>query len=250
MIRKIFPIDSKQFNYLRNIFKSFDKSNLDNFEILFPIWCMFAFQHYIIKSYNITIFSFMEIDLNTNYTFSLIAEDLIGVTNIFFHTICFLWLMKKFPSFAPFKTLKNDSKMNFLLFTTLYCLVDIFIFGKMMIGFFLMLLSLYVLYRSQSLKSLFICLALSVMTLIFSQSVSEPILSTGAAIFLPIIILCIILRSKIMISYAQKNLLLIMFIFISTKELWFGFMGMSYFMFFNLYYYFVDKSNYNWLKLD
>jgi len=119
-----------------------------------------------------------------------------------------------------------------------------------MIGFFLMLLSLYVLYRSQSLKSLFICLALSVMTLIFSQSVSEPILSTGAAIFLPIIILCIILRSKIMISYAQKNLLLIMFIFISTKELWFGFMGMSYFIFFNLYYYFVDKSNYNWLKLD
>ena len=64
MIRRLFPEDSNQFNFLQNIFKSFDKEFIDRLEMFFPMWCMFAYQHYLVKSFDITIFRSMEINLN------------------------------------------------------------------------------------------------------------------------------------------------------------------------------------------
>ncbi|NBV73277.1 nucleotide exchange factor GrpE, partial [bacterium] len=37
MIRRLFPEDSSQFNFLQNIFKSFDKEFIDRLEMFFPI---------------------------------------------------------------------------------------------------------------------------------------------------------------------------------------------------------------------
>ena len=93
MIRRFFPENSNQFNFLQNIFKSFDKEFIDRLEMFFPMWCMFAYQHYLTKSFDIAIFRSMEINLNTNYVFSMIREDWIGIANILFHTLLFLWLM-------------------------------------------------------------------------------------------------------------------------------------------------------------
>lgn len=84
--------------------------------MFFPMWCMFAFQHYLIKSFDIGIFSAMEIVLNKNYLFSLIKEDWIGVSNIIFHTLLFLWLMKKFDFFGPLEQLKLIFKQTFYYF--------------------------------------------------------------------------------------------------------------------------------------
>ena len=77
---------------------------------------MFAYQHYLVKSFDIAIFRSMEINLNTNYVFSMIKEDWIGIANILFHTLLFLWLMKRFDTFGPFRTVKSDFQTNFLLF--------------------------------------------------------------------------------------------------------------------------------------
>jgi len=250
MIRKLFPEDSNQFNFLQNIFKSFDKEFIDRLEMFFPMWCMFAYQHYLVKTYDIVIFRSMEIDLNTNYIFSMIKEDWIGVVNILFHTLLFLWLMKKFDTFGPFRTVKSDFQTNFLLFLALFSLVDIFFFGKMMIGFFLMNVVLYVIYRSDSYFTMFLSLALTVIVLLLSVSLNEPILATSSVVYLPFLIFSLAFKSKKLIIYAQKYLPLIMFIFIATKEFWFAFIGLSYFFFFNMYYYFSSKRKYDFLRFD
>ena len=172
MLRRLFPEDSNQFNFLQNIFKSFDKEFIDRLEMFFPMWCMFAYQHYLVKSFDIAIFRSMEINLNTNYVFSMIREDWIGIANILFHTILFLWLMKRFDTFGLFRTVKSDFQTNFLLFLALFSLIDIFFFGKMMIGFFLMNVVLYVIYRSDSYFSIFLALSLTVIVLFLSLSSS------------------------------------------------------------------------------
>ena len=241
MIRRLFPEDSNQFNFLKSIFKSFDKEFIDRLELFFPMWCMFAFQHYLVKSFDIIIFKRMAIDLNANYIFSLIKEDWIGIVNIIFHTILFLWLMRKYDTFGPFRTVKSDFQTNFLLFLAIYALIDIFIFGKMMLGYFLMSTVLYLIYRSDSYISLALSLLLTIITMLLSISFNEPILATGSAIYLPFLVFSLIFKSKKLIVYAQRYLPLIIFIFIATKELWFGFIGLSYFLFFNMFYYFSLK---------
>ena len=175
MIRRLFPEDSNQFNFLQNIFKSFDKEFIDRLEMFFPMWCMFAYQHYLVKSFDIAIFRSMEINLNTNYVFSMIKEDWIGIANILFHTLLFLWLMKRFDTFGPFRTVKSDFQTNFLLFLALFSLIDIIFFGKMMIAFFLMNVILYVIYRSDSYFSIFLALSLTVIVLLLSVNSNEPI---------------------------------------------------------------------------
>ena len=87
---------------------------------------MFAFQHYLVKSYDSLN---MGIDVNKHYLFSMITEDLIGVVNILLHSLLFL-LMKKFESFGPFRIVKMDSQTNFLLFLSLYAFIDVIIFWK------------------------------------------------------------------------------------------------------------------------
>ena len=250
MIRKLFPEDSNQFNFLQNIFKSFDKEFIDRLEMFFPMWCMFAYQHYLVKTYDIAIFRSMEINLNTNYVFSMIKEDWIGVVNILFHTLLFLWLMKRFDTFGPFRTVKSDFQTNFLLFLSLFSLVDIFLFGKMMIGLFLMNAVLYVIYRSDSYFSMLLAISLTLIALLISVRLNEPILATTSAVYLPFLIFSLAFKSKKLIIYAQKYLPLIMFIFIATKELWFGFIGFSYFLFFNMHYYFSSKRKYDFLRFD
>ena len=250
MIRRLFPEDSNQFNFLQNIFKSFDKEFIDRLEMFFPMWCMFAYQHYLVKTYDIAIFRSMEINLNTNYVFSMIKEDWIGVVNILFHTLLFLWLMKRFDTFGPFRTVKSDFQTNFLLFLSLFSLVDIFLFGKMMIGLFLMNVVLYVIYRSDSYFSMLLAISLTLITLLISVRLNEPILATTSAVYLPFLIFSLAFKPKKLIIYAQKYLPLIMFIFIATKELWFGFIGFSYFLFFNMHYYFSSKRKYNFLRFD
>ena len=188
MIRRLFPEDSSQFNFLQNIFKSFDKEFIDRLEMFFPMWCMFAYQHYLAKSFDIAIFRSMEINLNTNYVFSMIREDWIGIANILFHTLLFLWLMKRFDTFGPFRTIKSDFQTNFLLFLAVFSLIDIIFFGKMMIAFFLMNVILYVIYRSDSYFSIFLALSLTVIVLLLSVSSNEPILATSSAVFLPFLI--------------------------------------------------------------
>ena len=185
MIRRFFPEDSNQFNFLQNIFKSFDKEFIDRLEMFFPMWCMFAYQHYLVKSFDIAIFRSMEINLNTNYVFSMIKEDWIGIANILFHTLLFLWLMKRFDTFGPFRTVKSDVQTNFLLFLALFSLIDIIFFGKMMIAFFLMNVILYVIYRSDSYFSMFLALSLTIIVLLLSVSSNEPILATSSALFIP-----------------------------------------------------------------
>ena len=96
MIRRLFPEDSNQFNFLQSIFKSFDKKFIDRLELFFPMWCMFAFQHYLVKSFDIIIFRGMTIDLNTNYIFSLIKDSFATWINL---------LLSKFLRFG-FKVLR------------------------------------------------------------------------------------------------------------------------------------------------
>ena len=214
------------------------------------MWIMFAFQHYLIKSYDIAIYRAMEIDLDRYYVFSMISEDWIGVINIIFHSILFLWLMNRFESFGPFRTVKRDFQTNFLLFLSIYAFIDILIFGKMMVGLFLLFLVLYILYRSDSLRSKIVSIFLIIIALIFSIYQDEPILSTSTIVYLPFLIVSLMLKSKEYLNYAQKYLPLILFIFLSTKELWFGFIGLGYFLFFYSYYYFMTNKGYNWLKFD
>ena len=196
MLRRLFPEDSNQFNFLQNIFKSFDKEFIDRLEMFFPMWCMFAYQHYLAKSFDIAIFRSMEINLNTNYVFSMIREDWIGIANILFHTLLFLWLMKRFDTFGPFRTVKSDFQTNFLLFIAVFSLIDIFFFGKMMIGFFLMNVVLYVIYRSDSYFSMFLALSLTIVVLLLSVSSNEPILATSSALFLPFLIFSLVQISQ------------------------------------------------------
>ena len=97
MIRKLFPEDSNQFDFLQKIFKSFDKEFIDRLEMFFPMWCVLSFKHYLIKSYDIyVIFNPIDIENNENYVFSLSSYDWFGVISIFLHTIFLLQFMKKY----------------------------------------------------------------------------------------------------------------------------------------------------------
>ena len=250
MIKRLFPEDSNQFNILKSFFSSFKKDSIDRIEMFFPMWCMLAFQHYLVKSFEIGIFDSINISTNNNYLFSLMMEDLIGLFNIIFHTILFLWLMNRFNFFGPFKTVKSDSQTNFLLFLVIFALFDILLFGKMMFGFFLINVVLYIIYRSDSIFTQFLSLIFIIIALLFSINFNEPIIATSCAVYFPFLISSLIFKSKNLIVYSQKFLPMIIFIFISTKELWFGFIGISYFLFFNMYYYFVFKKKYDFLRLD
>ena len=250
MLKRIFPPTSSIYKHIHNIFQRIDTDIIDRLELFFPMWIMFAFQHYLIKSYDIAIYRAMEIDLDRYYVFSMISEDWIGVINIIFHSILFLWLMNRFESFGPFRTVKRDFQTNFLLFLSIYAFIDVIIFGKMMVGLFLLFLVLYILYRSDSLRSKIVSIFLTIIALIFSIYQDEPILSTSTIVYLPFLIVSLMLKSKEYLNYAQKYLPLILFIFLSTKELWFGFIGLAYFLFFHSYYYFTTNKGYNWLKFD
>ena len=250
MFKRIFPPTSSIYKHIHNIFQRIDTDIIDRLELFFPMWIMFAFQHYLIKSYDIAIYRAMEIDLDRYYVFSMISEDWIGVINIIFHSILFLWLMNRFESFGPFRTVKRDFQTNFLLFLSIYAFIDVLIFGKMMVGLFLLFLVLYILYRSDSLRSKIISISLTVIVLIFSIYQDEPVLSTSTIVYLPFLIVASIVRSKEFLDYAQKYLPFILFIFLSTKELWFGFIGLGYFIFFYSYYYFTTNKGYHWLKFD
>jgi hypothetical protein len=120
----------------------------------------------------------------------------------------------------------------------------------MMMGLFLLFLVLYLLYRSDSTRSKIASIVLTSIALIFSVYQDEPVLSTSAVLYLPFLIVTLVLKSKEYLHYAQKYLPLIIFIFLSTKELWFGFIGLGYFLFFYFYYYFTMNEKYNWLKFD
>ena len=80
MFKRFFPVESNQYKSLHNLFNKIDTDLLNRFEIFFPMWIMFAFQHYLVKSYDSLN---MGIDVNKHYLFSMITEDLIGVVNIF-----------------------------------------------------------------------------------------------------------------------------------------------------------------------
>ena len=251
MIRRLFPEDSNQFNFLQNIFKSFDKEFIDRLEMFFPMWCVLSFKHYLIKSYDIyVIFNPVNIENNEKYVFSMSSYDWFGVISIILHTLFLLYLMKKFDSFGPFRTVKTDFQTNFLLFVSLFSLINIFIHGKLMTGLFLLNVVLYLIYRSNSYFSIYLGLFLSILTLFLSLRFNEPVLATSAAIFLPFLVSSLLFKSRNQIIYAQKYLPLIIFIFISSKELWFGFIGLSYFLFFNMYYYFSSKESMIFLRFD
>ena len=126
----------------------------------------------------------------------------------------------------------------------------ILFFGKMMFGFFLINVVLYIIYRSDSIFTQFLSLIFIIIALLFSINFNEPIIATSCAVYFPFLISSLIFKSKNLIVYSQKFLPMIIFIFISTKELWFGFIGISYFLFFNMYYYFVFKKKYDFLRLD
>ena len=250
MLKRIFPPQSSLYKHINNIFMRIDSDIIDRLELFFPMWIMFAFQHYLVKSYDIAIYRAMEIDLNRYYLFSMIPEDWIGVVNITLHSILFLWLMNRFESFGPFRTVKRDFQTNFLLFLSIYAFINVLIFGKMMIGLFLLFIVLYILYRSDSLRSKIVSTIITIIALLFSIYQDEPVLSTSTVVYLPFLIVALIFKSKEYLGYAQKYLPFILFIFLSTKELWFGFMGLGYFIFFYCYYYFTINKRYNWLKFD
>ena len=251
MIKILFPENSSQFNFLHNIFKSIDKELIDRLEMFFPMWCVLSFKHYLIKSYDIyVIFNPVDIENNEKYIFSLNSYDWFGVISIVLHTIFLLYLMKKFDYFGPFRTVKSDFQTNFLLFISLFSLINIFIHGKLMIGLFLLNVVLYVIYRSYSYFSISLGLFLSTLTLFLSLRFNEPVLATSPAISKPFLGSSFLFKSRNQIVYAQKYLPLIIFIFISSKELWFAFIGLLYFFFFNMYYYFSSKRKYDFLRFD
>ena len=250
MLKRLFPSKSSRYKHIQNLVKRINTDIIDRLEIFFPMWIMLAFQHYLIKSYDIAIFSGLKIDYDRYYIFSMIIEDWAGIVNILFHSLLFLWLMKRYESFGPFRSVKIDCQTNFLLFLAIYSFIDILIFGKMMMGLFLMFLVLYIIYRSDSMRSKISTIILTMIVLLFSIYQDEPILSTSAMLYLPFLFATLALKSKEYLYYAQKYLLFIVFIFLSTKELWFGFVGLGYFIFFYSYYYFSTNEKYNWLKFD
>lgn len=250
MLKRLFPSKSSRYKYIQNLVKRINTDIIDRLEIFFPMWIMLAFQHYLIKSYDIAVFSGLKIDYDRYYIFSMIIEDWAGIVNILFHSLLFLWLMKRYESFGPFRSVKIDCQTNFLLFLAIYSFIDILIFGKMMMGLFLMFLVLYIIYRSDSMRSKISTIILTMIVLLFSIYQDEPILSTSAMLYLPFLFATLALKSKEYLYYAQKYLLFIVFIFLSTKELWFGFVGLGYFIFFYSYYYFSTNEKYNWLKFD
>jgi len=250
MLKRLFPSKSYRYKHIQNLVKRINTDIIDRLEIFFPMWIMLAFQHYLIKSYDIAVFSGLKIDYDRYYIFSMIIEDWAGIVNILFHSLLFLWLMKRYESFGPFRSVKIDCQTNFLLFLAIYSFIDILIFGKMMMGLFLMFLVLYIIYRSDSMRSKISTIILTMIVLLFSIYQDEPILSTSAMLYLPFLFATLALKSKEYLYYAQKYLLFIVFIFLSTKELWFGFVGLGYFIFFYSYYYFSTNEKYNWLKFD
>lgn len=250
MLKRLFPSKSSRYKHIQNLVKRINTDIIDRLEIFFPMWIMLAFQHYLIKSYDIALFSGLKIDYDRYYIFSMIIEDWAGIVNILFHSLLFLWLMKRYESFGPFRSVKIDCQTNFLLFLAIYSFIDILIFGKMMTGLFLMFLVLYIIYRSDSMRSKISTIILTMIVLLFSIYQDEPILSTSAMLYLPFLFATLALKSKEYLYYAQKYLLFIVFIFLSTKELWFGFVGLGYFIFFYSYYYFSTNEKYNWLKFD
>ena len=250
MIKRFFPSESSRYKHIQNFFQRIDVDIIDRLEIFFPMWIMLAFQHYLIKSYD-TIFNIGIADsLDRYYIFSMISQDWIGVVNILLQSILFLWLMNRFESFGPFRSVRIDFQTNFLLFLSIYSFVGVLIFGNMMIGLWLLLLVLYLLYRSDSMRSKFLSLLLTVVALVLSIYQDEPILSTSSIVYLPFLVITLLFKSKEYLYYAQKYLPFILFIFLSTKELWFGFLGLGYFIFFYSYYYFTTNKKYNWLKFD
>ncbi|MDA9841565.1 hypothetical protein N9C34_02775 [Candidatus Marinimicrobia bacterium] len=250
MLKRLFPSKSSRYKHIQNLVQRINTDIIDRLEIFFPMWIMLAFQHYLIKSYDIAVFSGLKIDYDRYYIFSMIIEDWAGIVNILFHSLLFLWLMKRYESFGPFRSVKIDCQTNFLLFLAIYSFIDILIFGKMMMGLFLMFLVLYIIYRSDSMRSKISTIILTMIVLLFSIYQDEPILSTSAMLYLPFLFATLALKSKEYLYYAQKYLLFIVFIFLSTKELWFGFVGLGYFIFFYSYYYFSTNEKYNWLKFD
>ena len=201
MIRRLFPEHSSQFNFLQNIFKSFDKEFIDRLEMFFPMWCVLSFKHYLIKSYDIyVIFNPVDIENNEKYVFSMSSYDWFGVISIILHTLFLLYLMKKFDSFGPFRTVKTDFQTNFLLFVSLFSLINIFIHGKLMTGLFLLNVVLYTIYRSNSYFSIYLGLFLSSLTLFLSLRFNEPVLATSAAIFLPFLVSSFIYGIKFSIT--------------------------------------------------
>ena len=128
MLKRFFPSESSRYKHIQNLVKRIDIDMIDRLEMFFPMWILLAFQHYLIKSYD-TIFTIaIGNDLDSYYIFSMISQDWISVINILLHSILFLWLMSKFESFGPFRSVKIDCQTNFLLFLAIYSFIDVLIF--------------------------------------------------------------------------------------------------------------------------
>ena len=104
MLKRFFPSESSRYKHIQNLFQRIDVDMIDRLEIFFPMWIMLAFQHYLIKSYDTIFNTIIGSDLDRYYIFSMISQDWISVINILFQSILFLWLMNKFESFGPFRS--------------------------------------------------------------------------------------------------------------------------------------------------
>ena len=82
MLKRLFPSESSRYKHIQNLVKRINSDIIDRLEIFFPMWLMFAFQHYLIKSYDIAIFSAMNIEPNRFYMFSMICREVLQY-NIF-----------------------------------------------------------------------------------------------------------------------------------------------------------------------
>ena len=56
MFKRIFPPTSSIYKHIHNLFQRIDTDIIDRLELFFPMWIMFAFQHYLVKSYDIAIY--------------------------------------------------------------------------------------------------------------------------------------------------------------------------------------------------
>ena len=57
MLKRLFPSKSSRYKHIQNLVKRINTDIIDRLEIFFPMWIMLAFQHYLIKSYDIAVFS-------------------------------------------------------------------------------------------------------------------------------------------------------------------------------------------------
>ena len=239
MRKRIFPVGSSGFIFFQNLLSKIQEETVNRREnIIYLLITLIPYLYYVER--NVMIPQFLYFD----WTSFLIHW---GTIILIYGALSLLW--HQYPMFSMFRAVRVDSQSNFILLFVIITAV-LGLFSMQIFALSLIYLVLYLLYRSQKLKTVLLSLLLLIIVFIIGIQNVNPILSSTVLVSFPVLIWYLLFKKESTMITFRKALALFLILFVSSKEFSAGIFFMFYWFILSQYAYFVRNEKFRWLEFD